>query len=68
MNQETANYIIAYFSNLMSDAEKLALKHYRHSFKTDGDPKMRRILIDKGWIRTEPKILSLLKTAINNLS
>jgi hypothetical protein len=61
MDQETANYIITYFSNLMTDAEKLALKHYMHTYKTADDPKMRRILIDKGWIRTEPEITDLLK-------
>jgi hypothetical protein len=61
MNQETANYIITYFSNLLTNIEKLALKHYRHSYKTADDPKMRRMLTDKGWISTEPEILDLLK-------
>ena len=45
----------------MTDNEKLALKHHIHSYKTSDDPKMRRILINKGWIRTEPEILDFLK-------
>ena len=61
MNQEQANYIITYFGNLMTAHEKLALKHHVHTYKTSDDPKMSRILTDKGWIRTEPEILDFLK-------
>lgn len=61
MNQEQANYIITYFGNLMTAHEKLALKHHAHTYKTSDDPKMSRILTDKGWIRTEPEILDFLK-------
>lgn len=61
MDQETASYIINYFSNLMTDNEKLALKHHMHTYKTSDDPKMRRILTNRGWIRTEPEILNFLK-------
>lgn len=61
MNQEQANYIITYFGNLMTAHEKLALKHHMHTYKTSDDPKMSRILTDKGWIRTEPEILDFLK-------
>lgn len=61
MDQETASYIINYFSNLMTDNEKLALKHHMHTYKTSDDPKMRRILTNRGWIRTESEILNFLK-------
>ncbi len=30
LNKETASYVRNYFSNLMTDDEKLALKHHVH--------------------------------------
>lgn len=61
MDQETAAYIRNYFSNLMTTDEMLALKYQMYTYKTEDDAKMRKILIDKGWISTDPKIKELLK-------
>ncbi|CEJ69901.1 hypothetical protein BN1195_02204 [Chryseobacterium oranimense G311] len=61
MNKETANYIRNYFSNLMTDDEKLALKYHMYSYKTGGNPKMRKMMVDKGWISEQPNIKEFLK-------
>lgn len=59
MDKETIHYIITYFSNLMTHHEKLALKSYM--FKTSDNPKMKRILIEKNGISSDPEITSLLQ-------
>ncbi len=61
MDKETANYIKNYFGNLMTDDEKLALKYHIYTYKTSENPEMRTMLIEKGWISTEPKIVEFLK-------
>lgn len=61
MNKETANYIRNYFSNLMTDDEKLALKYHMYTYKTGGNPKMRKMMVDKGWISEQPNIKEFLK-------
>ena len=35
MDQETAKYIATYFSNLMTDEEKLAVKHTTSTLKVE---------------------------------
>ena len=45
----------------MTDDEKSALKHYTYTYKTSDNPKMRTILIEKGWISTKPEIVEFLK-------
>lgn len=61
MDKETANYIRNYFSNLMTDDEKLALQYQMYTHNTSDIPKMRSMLTDKSRIRTEPEILELIK-------
>ncbi|SHH48021.1 hypothetical protein SAMN05421866_2907 [Chryseobacterium oranimense] len=61
MNKETANYIRNYFSNLMTDDEKLALKYHMYTYKTESNPKMRKMMVDKGWISEQPNIKEFLK-------
>jgi hypothetical protein len=61
MDQETTDYIINYFSNLMTNHEKLALKHQMSSFKSNENPQFRKIMIDKGWISSDPEITNLLE-------
>ncbi|MDE5492245.1 hypothetical protein [Elizabethkingia meningoseptica] len=61
MDKETASYIITYFSNLMTDLEKLALRHHIHIGKTSVNSTMQKMLIEKGWIQTNPNVLDLLK-------
>lgn len=55
MDKETASYIINYFSRLMPDDEKLALKYHMYTYKTEDNSIMRKILVDKGWISERPE-------------
>lgn len=34
----------------MTDDEKLALKYQMYTYKTEGNPKMRKMMVDRGWI------------------
>lgn len=65
MDKETAAYIRNYFSNLMTNDEKLALKHHIYTYKVDNSTSdstnMRKLLIEQGLISTEPEILNFLK-------
>ncbi|WP_052352618.1 hypothetical protein [Chryseobacterium oranimense] len=45
----------------MTDDEKLALKYHMYSYKTGGNPKMRKMMVDKGWISEQPNIKEFLK-------
>lgn len=64
MNKELVKYIIVYFSELMTDDEKLALKHQMFIYKTSDDPVRRQFYTKKGWISTAPEILELLKEGV----
>jgi hypothetical protein len=61
MDKETVDYIIRYFSKLMNDHEKLALKHQMSSAKSDENPQFRKIMIEKNWISSDPEITNLLE-------
>jgi hypothetical protein len=65
VDKETSNYIRNFFSNLMTDNEKLALKHHMYTYKADNsnstDSGMKTLLMERGLIRTESEILDLLK-------
>ena len=60
MDKETASYIRNYFSRLMTDDEKLALKYHMYTYKTEDNPKMRKLLIERGWISEQPEIKEFL--------
>ncbi len=60
VDKETVNYIRHYFSNLMTDDEKLALKYHMYTYKTE-DPKMRKLMVEKDWISEQPEIQKFLK-------
>ena len=62
IDQETANYIIAHFSDLMNPDEKLALRHQRSLIKFDGDDFVRRknLYYKYGWLSDDPEVLKLL--------
>jgi hypothetical protein len=64
MNQEIAKYIRNFFPNLMTDEERLALKHLIYTDKVDNSTSdssiMRKLLIERGLISSNPKILDLL--------
>ncbi|KOF02355.1 hypothetical protein OB69_13130 [Roseivirga seohaensis subsp. aquiponti] len=63
MDQETAHYIMRYFSSFMTDKESKAWKHWSTSFKMGENPKPVRIKLslERGWLTEDPEILSLLK-------
>ncbi|WP_073064142.1 hypothetical protein [Chryseobacterium oranimense] len=45
----------------MTDDEKLALKYHMYTYKTESNPKMRKMMVDKGWISEQPNIKEFLK-------
>lgn len=45
----------------MTDDEKLALKYQMYTYKTEGNPKMRKMIVDRGWISEQPNIKEYLK-------
>ena len=45
----------------MTDDEKLALKYYMYTYKTEDNPQMRKVMVDKGWISERPDIKAFLK-------
>jgi len=65
VDKETAKYIINYFSNLLTSAEKMAIRHTRSKFKLEhssSDNKSNeRIYKDRGWLTSDPSVLDLLK-------
>jgi hypothetical protein len=60
MDNETVQYILTYFSHLMTDDETLALKYHRYTHKTADNPEIRRVMMERGWINDNPEILALL--------
>jgi hypothetical protein len=66
VDKETANYIKNYFSNLMTDDEKLALKYHMYTYKTEDNPKMRKLMVEKGWISEQPEIQKFLKNGYDD--
>lgn len=61
MDKETARYIKNYFSRLMTDDERLALKYHMYTYKTEDNPAMRKLASDRGWISERPEIREFLK-------
>jgi len=59
---ETANYIITYFSELMTLQEKAALKHQHSLIKLEGDENERRtkLYYKQGWLSNNVEVLELL--------
>ncbi len=62
-NAETANYIITYYSNLLTDNERQALQHCRSTIKLedDIDGKRTKMYYKTGWLSADPNILGLLE-------
>lgn len=61
MNKEIANYIKNYYGNLMTDDEKLALKHDISTSKSSNNPNMRNMMMKNGWISSDSKIVNFLE-------
>lgn len=45
----------------MTQNEKLALKHQMYIYKTSENEKMRRIMIEQGWISYKPEVLEVIE-------
>jgi len=61
MDIEKVDYIIRYFSNLMTDDEKLALKHQMYMSKSSDNTTLGNMNDKKKWINNDPQITTLLK-------
>lgn len=61
MDKETIRYIRNYFSHLITADELLALKHSIFLDKSSDNERMRELMLEKGWISTDPEITGLLK-------
>jgi hypothetical protein len=59
---EKADYIIAYYSNLLTLHEQKALRHHRSTLKLDGakDVSLTRMYLKTGWLSDDPLILNYL--------
>lgn len=60
MDRETIDYIIRYFRKLMTSDEALALNHHMYTLKSSENARMRNIMIERGWINTDPEVIKLL--------
>lgn len=45
----------------MTEDEKLALKYHMYTYKTDDNPQMRKVMIDRGWISERSDVKEFLK-------
>ncbi|WP_330746277.1 hypothetical protein [Chryseobacterium sp. CP-77] len=61
MDRETIDYIIRYFSKLMTKDEALALNHHMYTLKSSENTRMRNIMIERGWINSDPEVTQLLE-------
>ncbi|MGR3857793.1 hypothetical protein [Chryseobacterium indologenes] len=61
MDRETIDYIIRYFSKLMTKDEALALNHHMYTLKSSENTRMRNIMIERGWINSDPEVIQLLE-------
>lgn len=65
MDKETATYIINFFSNLLTSAEKMAIKHTNSIYKlensTSDNSNLTRVYREKGWLTSDLSVLDLLK-------
>lgn len=69
MDIEKAEYIINYFSELLTLEERLAIRHTHHSIKVDDsldNPRLRNIYLKHGWITEDQKMLHLLINGFDN--
>lgn len=66
VNQEIAKYIVKYYSDLLTDNERMAVKHHSHNIKngsTEIAPQITsktKIYKEAGWMTDNPIVLNLL--------
>src|SRR5215203_2400259 len=65
MDNETAKYIINYFSHLLTGAESVAIKHttslYKLGHPTSNNNALTKAYKEKGWLTEDQNVLDLLK-------
>jgi hypothetical protein len=70
MDNETAKYIINYFSNLLTGEEKMAVKHTSSTYKlehsTSENTNLTKIYKAKSWLTSDQTVLDLLKDGYDN--
>lgn len=70
VDRETAEYIINYFSNLLTSEERMAIKHTNSTYKlehsTADNTNLTRIYREKGWLTSDQSVLDLLKYGYDN--
>jgi hypothetical protein len=70
LNNETAKYIIDYFSDLLTGAERMAIKHttstYKLNHSNSNNTQLTRIYKENGWLTTDQTVLDLLKDGYEN--
>lgn len=69
MDKETASYIINYFTHLLSNEERLAVRHTHSTLKLEGRKDFARaeaIYRRNGWLTDERPILALLDNGIES--
>ena len=70
MDNDTAKYIINYFPNLLTVAERRAIKHtasgYKLQHSTSDNISLTKIYKEKGWLTSDRTVLDLLKDGYDN--
>lgn len=61
MDKEISHYIIRYFSDLLTDHEKLALRYHMYADNVKEDSAMRKMMIKRGWITQNEDAINLLQ-------
>ena len=65
MDKETIEYMITYFSSLLTSEEMLAIKHTHSTYKledsTTDNSNLTRIYKKYGWLTSDQNVLELLK-------
>jgi ribosomal protein L40E len=63
MDHETARYIIKYFSELLTEEERIAIRHTTSEYKLEhsANTTLTKIYREKGWLTSDQSVLDLLK-------
>ena len=63
MDKDSINYIIKYFSNLMTHDETLALQYKMYILKSTDNKAIKDMMKEKEWNDNDPKILDLSRNS-----
>ncbi|MCA8831595.1 hypothetical protein [Hymenobacter pini] len=67
MEADVTEYLIKYYSSLLTDTEHLALKHLQHNEKllvngdADSRERMREMYLRMNWLTNDARVLTLLQ-------